>query len=96
MYVKRMSESPIKRDETAGPSTSLRSGRDDNSVSSGKPRSQKRDLGHPLEIRPHHFLRSAAVLRLAQVWQGRCFCHDWRVGIELVLAAHHLARPRGV
>ena len=44
----------------------------------------------------HHFLRSAAVLRLAQVWQGRCFCHDWRVGIELVLAAYHLAGPRGV
>jgi hypothetical protein len=42
------------------------------------------------------FLDRPAVLRLAQVRQGRCFCHDWRVGIEFVLAAHYLAWPGSV
>jgi hypothetical protein len=33
---------------------------------------------------------------LAQVRRGGCFGHDWRVGIELVLASHYLSRPGGV
>jgi hypothetical protein len=55
---------------TAGPSTALRSGRDDNFVARIKPRSQKRDLGHPLEVWKLQFIferakRSGRDLRFA-------------------------------
>jgi hypothetical protein len=68
----------------------VRSGRDDNSVSPENPGLKSETWATHSFIRPLHFLR------LAQVWQGRCFRHDRCVGIKLVLATHHLAGPGGV